>query len=196
MRRLAVPPLDGARAAILHRPHATVAALGRQLAAIGLGWDEHWPDLPAAAMGADFVFFDLDRGHDQQFPWAPGQAPMPTVALIGSETPGRVEWALRMGADAQLLTPVGDRGVYSALLIARAAFEARRALAAEAEALRARLAERQTVVRAVLLLARDGDDAAAYAELRARAMAWRVTVEEAARRLLAAREAAPGRDRA
>jgi AmiR/NasT family two-component response regulator len=185
VRRLRVPDLGGARALVLHRPHATVAALGRQLSAIGLAHDAHWPDLPPSALGADFVFFDLDMGHDEQFPWAPGAAPMPTVALIGSEAPGRVEWALRMGADAQLLKPVGDHGVYSALLLARSAFEARRALASEIDGLRARLGERQTVVRAVMLLARGGCDEAAYAELRGLAMEGRVTVEEAAARVVA-----------
>lgn len=184
MRRLAVPDLGGARALVLHRPHATVTALERQLSAIGLAHEAHWPDLPASALGADFVFFDLDRGHDEQFPWAPGAAPMPTVALIGSEAPGRVEWALRMGADAQLLKPVGDHGVFSALLLARSAFEARRALASEIDSLRARLGERQTVVRAVMLLAEEGDDEAAYAKLRRLAMEGRVTIEEAARRVV------------
>ena len=185
MRRLRVPDLGGARALVLHRPHATVQALARQLSAIGLLPEAHWPDLPASALAADFVFFDMDMGHDEQFPWAPGQAPMPMIALIGSEAPGRVEWALGMGADAQLLKPVGDSGVYSALLIARAAFEARRALAGEIEGLRGRLAERQTVVRAVTLIAQGGDDEAAYAELRRLAMGWRVTIEEAASRVAA-----------
>jgi len=128
----------------------------------------------------------VDRGHDAQFPWKPGEAPMPTVALIGSEAPGRIEWALAMGADTQMLKPVGAGGVYAALLLARAAFEARRALEAETQALRARLSERQTVVRAVLALAATGlGEEAAYAELRRRATAWRVTIEEAAGRLVA-----------
>ena len=46
------------------------------------------------ALAADFLFFDADLGHDAQFPWAPGAAPMPPIALIGSEAPGRIEWAL------------------------------------------------------------------------------------------------------
>jgi two-component system, response regulator / RNA-binding antiterminator len=183
-RRLSVPALGGARALILHRSHATVEALGRQLGAIGLRWEGCWPQLPADALAADYVFFDVDMGHDAQFPWEPGQAPMPTVALIGSEAPGRIEWALSMGADAQMLKPVGDGGVYAALLLARAAFERSRALEAETLGLRARLAERQTVVRAVLALAARGmDEEAAYSELRRRAQAARITIEEAAARV-------------
>ena len=89
--------LGGARAIILHRPHPNVQALERQLRAIGLTVTQVWPDLGPEARGAEFIFFDADTGHDEQFPWAPGESPMPMVALIGSEAPGRIEWALRAG---------------------------------------------------------------------------------------------------
>ena len=114
---------------------------------------------------------------------------MPTIALIGSEAPGRIEWALAQGADAQLLKPIGDNGAFSALLIARNGFEARRRLAAEIDDLRGRLAERQTVVRAVALLAARGrSEEEAYVHLRQIAMAWRETIEQAARRIVAHRQ--------
>ncbi len=185
-RRIRIHNLGAARAVILHRPHPTVQALARQLAAIGLEVTTTWPDLAPDALGADFVFFDADMGHDEQFPWAPGAAPMPMIALIGSEAPGRIEWALGIGADAQLLKPVGDSGAYSALLIARDAFDARRALSAEVADLRQRLDARQTVVRAVTLLAARGKtEAEAYAQLRQMAMAWRISFEEAAARVVA-----------
>jgi len=172
---------------ILHRPHPVVQALERQLRAIGLDVQQSWPDLGPEVLAADFVFFDADMGHDDQFPWRPGESPMPMIALIGSEAPGRIEWSLRAGAHAQLLKPVGDSGAYSALLIARDAFDVQRTLSVEIEGLRQRLDERQTVVRAVTLLAaRAGkDDAAAYDQLRQMAMAWRVSFEDAAARVVA-----------
>lgn len=181
-----IPNLGGAKAFILHRPHATVNALARQLGAIGLDVRECWPELPPDALAADFVFFDVDLGFDEQFPWKPGEAPMPLVALIGSEAPGRIEWALSQKADAQLLKPVGTAGVYSALLIARQSFDARRRLADQIAALETRLAERQTIVRAVAALAAQGvDDGRAYAQLRSLAMSWQVSVEQAAQRIVA-----------
>lgn len=184
-----IPNLGGASAFILHRPHATVNALSRQLVAIGLEVTECWPELPADALAADFVFFDVDLGFDEQFPWTPGEAPMPLVALIGSEAPGRIEWALSQKADAQLLKPVGTAGVYSALLIARQSFVARRRLADEIAALETRVAERQTIVRAVAALSAQGvDDGRAYAQLRSLAMSWQVSVEQAARRIVAMTE--------
>lgn len=187
MKRVSrIPNLGGARATILHRPHATVTAIARQLGAIGLVVTDCWPDLPAEALAADFVFFDVDLGFDQQFPWAAGEAPMPTIALIGSEAPGRIEWALSRKADAQLLKPVGNAGVYSALLIARQSFEARRRLADEIAALQSRVAERQTIVRAVTALSAQGiGDERAYDQLRSLAMSWQVNLEEAARRIVA-----------
>lgn len=184
-RHLRIPDLGGAVAVILHRPHATVAALSRQLEAIGLRTQSHWPELPPAIHAADYLFLDVDTAHDEQFPWPPGRAPMPTIALIGSEAPGRIEWLMTFGADAQVLKPVGTAGVYSALLIARATFDARAEMSDQIESLRRRLSQRQTVVRAVAMLAARGkNEDAAYEQLRHLAMAWRVSFEEAAARIV------------
>lgn len=189
-----IPNLGGARAFILHRPHPTVQAITRQLSAIGLITLDCWPELPPEALAADFAFFDADLGFDEQFPWKPGEAPMPLVALIGSEAPGRIEWALSHKADAQLLKPVGNAGVYSALLIARQSFEARKHLASEIASLRQRVAERQTIVRAVTALSKGSDDERAYAQLRSLAMSWQISVEDAARRIVAMTEEEGGDD--
>ena len=137
-------------------------------------------------LAADYIFFDADMGHDGMFPWDAGQPPVPMIALIGSEAPGRIEWSLKAGAHAQLLKPVGDNGAYSALLIARDAFDAQKALSAEIADLRRRLEDRQTVVRAVTWLAARGkSEAEAFAQLRQMAMAWRISFEDAAARIVA-----------
>ncbi|MGB3833323.1 MAG: transcriptional antiterminator [Mesorhizobium sp.] len=184
-RRARIPNLGGATAYVLHRPHPTVQTLVRQLSAIGLQAVDCWPELPLAALSADFVFFDADLGFDEQFPWQPGEAPMPLIALIGSEAPGRIEWALfAHRANSHLLKPVGAAGVYSSLLIARQNFEERRGLAARIESLQARVAERHVIVRAVAALARDSDYERGFAQLRSLAMSWQVTVEAAAQRVV------------
>ncbi len=194
-RSTRIPNLGGASAYVLHRPHANAQTIVRQLSAIGLTASDCWPELPAAALAADFVFFDADLGFDEQFPWRAGAAPMPLIALIGSEAPGRIEWALFMHrANAHLLKPVGTAGVYSSLLIARQNFEERRRLAARIETLQARVAERHTIVRAVAALARDGDHEQGFARLRSLAMGWQVSVEEAASRVTAMAEKEDGDD--
>lgn len=187
--RARIPNLGGASAFVLHRPHPMLQTITRQLSAIGLNVTDCWPELPAAALSADFVFFDVDLGFDEQFPWKPGEAPMPIVALIGSEAPGRIEWALfSHKADAHLMKPVGNSGVYTSLLIARQSFEARKRLAGEIAALQARVAERQTIVRAVAALAGGADPERGYAQLRSLAMSWQVNLEDAARRIVAMSE--------
>ncbi len=185
-RRLRIPELGGARAVILHRPHANTTALVRQLEAVGLEVECHWPELPVSVRTADYLFIDVDTAYDDQFPWDLGEAPLPTIALIGSEAPGRIEWLMNFGVDAQILKPIGHNGVYSALLISRATFDARLAQSGEIESLRRRLGQRQTVVQAVTILAARGKtEDQAYEQLRGMAMAWRVSFEEAADRIVA-----------
>ncbi|ODN70361.1 ANTAR domain-containing response regulator [Methylobrevis pamukkalensis] len=118
-------PLAEWHAVVLHRPHPAADALVRQLERLRITTRLVWPELTAAEASADVVFFDADMGYDGQFPWPAGHAPMPLVALIGSEAPGRVEWALAQGSDAHLLKPIGSAGVYSAILIAAHGFAAR-----------------------------------------------------------------------
>ena len=182
---LDIAGLDGASAIVLHPEHERLPLLLRQLRAIGLSVETAWPLLPAAAISADIVLYDVDMGHDEQFPWNHGAAPMPMIALVESEAPGRLEWASRVGADALLMKPLGAEGVFAALLVARQAFELRRSLAAEITSLRQRLSARQTVVQAVNILARRAvSEDAAYDQLRQLAMAWQVTMEAAAHQVV------------
>lgn len=186
MTRIRTDNLGEAKAFVLHRPHPSMQPLLRQLHVIGLDVHEAWPELPAEAVMADFVFYDADMAHEEQFPWKPGASPMPLIALIGSEAPGRLRWAMTMGAHAQLLKPVSDKGVYAALLVARSNFDRTNEAAAHITDLEARLSARQTIVQAVMIFVLRGKtQAEAYELLRQTAMAWRVTIEEAAQRLVA-----------
>lgn len=180
-----IPNLGGRRAVILHREHANAVALLRQLNAIGLDARNTWPDLPEDAANLDFLFFDVDMTCDEQLPWQPGEAPMPLIAVIGSEAPGRIEWAMSHRADAHLVKPIGSAGIYSTLLIALQKFEERKALAGEIADLRAQIAGRGVIVRAVLrLIERGMSEEEAFSELRALAMNQRVSLEAAAHSLM------------
>ena len=182
------PRFENWRAIILHRPHALVDSIIRQLRQIGVTADVVWPDLPQDAASADYniMFFDADMGHDDQFPWERGMAPMPAVALIGSEAPGRVAWAIHRGADAHLLKPIGSGGIYSAMLIASQAFERRQKLGAEIDGLRHRLSQRENLAAATaqLMVSQNIPAAQAYKALRRLAMAERVSIDEMARRVI------------
>ena len=181
------PHFDGKTALILHRPHPLVDAIIRQLAQLGMRGEACWPDLPAgAAEQADIVFFDVDMGHDEQFPWQHGGAPMPAIALIGSEAPGRLAWAIGLGADAHLLKPVGSGGVFTALVIATEAFARRAAMRAELDGLRGRLEQREVIAEATACLMLQGNLSAeaAYGLLRREAMTSRLTIEAMAEQIV------------
>jgi len=194
------PNFEGRRALILHRPHQVVDALVRQLSQLGMAQQQAWPDVPAGpdAGAVDVVFYDADMGHDGQFPWQPGLAPIPAIALIGSEAPGRLAWAIRQGADAHLLKPVGSGGVFSALIIATDAFSKRAAMGAEVEALRLRLGQRQRIAEATACLMVQHNVSAddAYDRLRREAMDARLTIEQLADSIVARLGTAHVRDRA
>jgi AmiR/NasT family two-component response regulator len=179
-----IPSFDNWRALVAHRPHANVDAILLQFERIGIAAVHRWPDLgPAGELAAfDVLLFDADMGFDAQFPWEPGAAPMPTIALIGSEAPGRVSWALNRGADAHLLKPIGSAGLYSALVIARHAHRHRHAMLAEIADLKARQAAREIVAEATaVLMLRDAVPAkTAFNQLRRHAMASRQSIEQAA----------------
>ena len=186
-RNAYTPNFDGRNALILHRPHPVVDAIKRQLAQLGIRCETRWPELSASSVeDADLLFFDADMGHDEQFPWTHGEAPMPAIALIGSEAPGRLAWAIRLGADAHLLKPVGSGGVFTALVIASEAFVKRLAMRAELDGLRSRLEQREVIAEATacLMLQANLPAEVAYARLRREAMAARLTIEAMAERIV------------
>ncbi|MCQ4628933.1 AmiR/NasT family two-component response regulator [Shinella sp. BE166] len=182
MSRADRPSLATWRAVILHREHPSVDALKRQLEMLHIRVTVVWPQIDEADVASDIVFFDADMGHDGQFPWPPGFAPMPMIALIGSEAPGRIEWALAQGSNAHLLKPIGSTGAYSALLIATHAYQVARSQAEDIRALEDRLRQRPIVVRAILRLIQQErlDEAGAWKRLRKIAMDWGMTIEETA----------------
>lgn len=44
--------------------------------------------------------------------------PVPLIALVGSETPGRLEWAIDQHPSSYLMKPIGSQGVFHALVTA------------------------------------------------------------------------------
>jgi AmiR/NasT family two-component response regulator len=181
------PSFRGWTATVLHKPHADRDAVCRQLERLGISVSTAWPELPAEARQAELVIFDADAGHDAQFPWPVDVNPMPMIALMGSEAPGRVEWAIRRGAIAHLSKPISSSGVYGALVVATKTFAMRLASEDRIARLEARLACRPRVAEAILLLMQhQGSDAeAAYRLLQDMAMSSRQTIEDVAIDLLA-----------
>lgn len=171
----------GKTGVVLHPSAEMREQLVRRLATYGIRAQGRWPDLAPDDTAADLLVVDLDRAEDGQFPWPPQAAPMPVLGLIGSETPGRLEWAIRQGLDAFL--PIGaTANLYSALVLGFARHDERcETRRREAESAR-RASLRLDLLRAVLSImqAERIDEVRALKKLRAFAMVERVALEDAA----------------
>lgn len=163
---------------IVHRRSENMDRLVRQLARLGIESELVWPSL-VGVENADIVFFDGDNAYDGVFPWPEGHAPVPMIALMGSEAPGRLEWALRQGVSAHLLKPIGSGGVFSTLVFAVANFKQQQQRAAEIAEIKSKARLRPVVVRSVISIMQQYglDEDAAYKLIRDEAMKRRQSIE-------------------
>jgi len=182
----ATPSFIGQWAIILHRAGETTERLMRQLAVLGLRVEVKWTALDAADGNPDLVLVDADAGWDGLLSWAPGGNPMPVIALLGSEAPGRIAWAIEHGANALIAKPVAASAVYPALVMAQHQHAAIRQMAERIADLEERVRLRPLVIRAVeaIMATEQSDEASAYRQLRREAMRSRLTVEQVAASLL------------
>lgn len=174
-----LPNFRGQRCLVLHRHDSNTDTLVRQLESLGLIVDLRWPVEGATAGGYDVIFFDADLGYDGLFAWTPEPPPIPLIAMLGSEAPGRIEWMLAQGPAAYLIKPIGSTGVFSALAIAFHSFETEQDLKGAVTDLTERVKARPVVFKAmVTVMDQFGiDDEEAYRLLRRESMNRRITVE-------------------
>ncbi|SNB71568.1 Two-component response regulator, AmiR/NasT family, consists of REC and RNA-binding antiterminator (ANTAR) domains [Arboricoccus pini] len=192
-----IPNFQGWQATIIHRSDENTQRLERQLQRLGVAARLIALDVSAVELrrqSTHIVFFDVDNGYDGMLPWTVGEAPVPLIALIGSEAPGRLAWLVAQNPDAFLQKPIQSSGVYAALTIATQAKAARTRVRDEMARLREKLAARPLVVRAVIELMAEGLDAeTAHAALRRRAMTARRSIEHEAALMLAASSSSKAR---
>jgi AmiR/NasT family two-component response regulator len=184
------PPITnfrGLRALLLHRQDHNRDALESQLRRIGLQVVCTAPLGNGRLPAADVIFFDADLGYEGLFPWDRNEPPVPLVAVLASEAPGRLEWALDQGATSYLLKPIGSTGAFNALVVAWRLFSERRDARSMLTDLTERVRARPIVVRAALEVIRHlgvAEDRA-LTLLRQGAMRERVTVEAFCARIAA-----------
>ena len=175
-----LPNFRGRRALVLHRKDKNSETLVRQLRRLGLTVQVAWPASNISAEGYDVVFFDADLGYEELFAWSPEEPPIPLVALMGSEAPGRIEWTLSQTPSAYLVKPLGSTGVFIALAIAFHTFETRQQLKTAIDELSRRVKARPLVFRALLIvMERFGlDETQAFELLRSESMNRRLAIED------------------
>ncbi|KQV70372.1 ANTAR domain-containing protein [Rhizobium sp. Root1220] len=186
------PSFAGWRATILHRQDGNTERLNRQLRLLGMDTKQQWSTLSAAEI-PDLVIVDADQGWDNLLPWRGTTPNCPVVALLGSEAPGRIAWALEQGAGAIIAKPIAASAVYPALVVAVSIHQERKALAERLQYLEERVRLRPLVYAAVekLMTVRGIDEERAYAILRDCAMRRRLPMEQIAAFVLGGAEPLP-----
>lgn len=178
---LKTPNFTGWRAIILSEADGNTDRLRRQLGLLGVSVTVQWTPLSTADL-PDLVLIDADRGWDELLPFSDAAPACPVVALLGSEAPGRIAWALRHGAGAIIPKPVSASTVYPAMVLAVSLHEERLETRRRIAHLEERLKLRPLVFAAVTRLAaeRHIDEERAYAVLRDCAMRRRLPIEQLA----------------
>jgi len=186
------PNFAGLRVTILHREDGNTERLIRQLRLLGLQTVQQWSPLGPTDL-PDIVIVDADQGWDDLLPWEKETQPRPVVALLGSEAPGRIAWALGQGAGAIIAKPVTTSAVYPALVMALSIHAERKAAQERIRHLEERVRLRPLVHAAVekLMAARRLDEEGAYRLLRDSAMRRRLPMEQIAAFILGGVEPLP-----
>jgi AmiR/NasT family two-component response regulator len=186
------PNFTGWRATILHREDNTTERLSRQLKIIGFQVTVQWQLLDIADL-PDIILVDADQGWDGLLPWSGGNAPRPLVALLGSEAPGRIAWAMEQGVGAIIAKPLASSAVYPALVMALGIHRERKAVIDRIKHLEERVRLRPLVHAAVerIIAVRQVDEELAYTILRNCAMQRRVPMEQVAASILGGAEPMP-----
>jgi AmiR/NasT family two-component response regulator len=174
-----IPNFRDKRALLLHRQDRSLDAVVEQLEKLGVNVSVRWPAAGVSASSdTDVVFFDSDLAFDGLFAWTAGVAPVPLIAMLGSEAPGRIEWTLAQEPSAYLLKPIGSTGVFTALSIAFRHFALKRAQEEEFSRLEARVERPADVVLATVALMQryEVSAEAAFRMLRTESMRRRATL--------------------
>ena len=186
------PNFTGWRATILHREDSNTERLTRQLKLIGFQVTVQWQPLDATDL-PDFVLVDADQGWDGLLPWSGENAPRPLVALLGSEAPGRIAWAMEQGVGAIIAKPLASSAVYPALVMALGIHRERKAVIDKLNHLEERVRLRPLVHAAVerIIAVRQVNEELAYTILRNCAMQRRMPMEQVAASILGGAEPMP-----
>jgi AmiR/NasT family two-component response regulator len=185
-----IPNFSNMSALIIHRRDANVEALAGQLRRLNISAICQWPPRNKDVAATDMVFFDTDNGFDGMFGWA-GAPLVPLIAMVGSETPGRLEWAINQKPSAYMTKPVGSKGVFLALVTAFNAFEADARMHSELSALEDRLRLRPMVVKIIfgIMKSMNIDDDTAFRILRSESMQRQISIEECCKELASSADA-------
>lgn len=176
-----VLPVRGMSVGVLYCEAQDASVLAAQFRRLGMP-GRFFSSMPSgdALAAFDIVMFDSDHAavlhHAQAVPWPD----RPRIAILGSETPSRLEWVLAQDVTSYLRKPVRHEGVLSACMLAVAQHRILCDARAKIDRLNSRIKARRYVLTALLALMNEQniDESRAYAALRTLAMQRNMCVED------------------
>jgi AmiR/NasT family two-component response regulator len=174
------------KAAILCPDDKDRSLLAARLARLGLIVEAQTDWSPGlTAWRPDVVFFDVDSGCGNLADQIGPDTASPLIAIVGAETPGRLDWMMRQRPAAYLLRPIRSSGVYTALIMGFNHVHARDESLARIDRLERRAQARRVIFAATTrLMTEEGlTEPAAYRLLRDAAMRHRTTIEDVSARI-------------
>jgi AmiR/NasT family two-component response regulator len=177
----------GLHALIEHPPGRDRTVLKNQLEFLGLRVTVHDSASPSSCESVDILFFDADGGHAAESGEVHREVDLPVVALIGSETPSRLQAMLARQPSAYLIKPIRSTGIYASLAIATHQFATLQAMRRKLASAEERLRSRRLLLAATLQIMNQAQvgEAEAFRILRRTAMSHRQTIEALSAQILA-----------
>jgi len=176
MTLVPLPSVRGRRSAIYSRDPKAVSVLSRQLDLLGVMTKVN-PGTKDPE--TDFYFLDIDTAAEEDFSLPCGLPRIPMVALVGTETPGRLEWMMQREPSAVLMKPVGGHGIFTAIVVALADMRRREQEFLKILKLEERIRARRIVVAAIVKVMQQYgvEEPEAFGMLRNAAQQRRMTIE-------------------
>ncbi|GEP59075.1 ANTAR domain-containing response regulator [Reyranella soli] len=176
----------GLHALIEHPPGRDRTVLQTQLELLGLKVTVHDSAAPSHD-SIDILFFDADGEQAFESEEAHRDLGLPAVALIGSETPSRLQAMLARQPSAYLMKPIRSTGIYASLAIATHQYATLQAMRRKLASAEERLRSRRLLLAAMLQIMNQAQvgEAEAFRMLRRAAMSRRQTVEAVSAQILA-----------
>jgi AmiR/NasT family two-component response regulator len=176
----------GLHALIEHPPGRDRTVLATQLEFLGLRVTVHDSAAPSYDT-VDILFFDADSEQATESDDGHGDVGLPVVALIGSETPSRLQAMLARQPSAYLMKPIRSTGIYASLAIATHQYATLQAMRRKLASAEERLRSRRLLLAATLQIMNEAQvgEAEAFRILRRAAMSRRQTVEAVSAQILA-----------
>jgi AmiR/NasT family two-component response regulator len=176
----------GLHALIEHPPGRDRTVLTTQLEFLGLKVTVHDSAAPSYD-SVDILFFDADSEQAAEAEEAQRDIGLPAVALVGSETPSRLQAMLARQPSAYLMKPIRPTGIYASLAIATHQYATLQAMRRKLASAEERLRSRRLLLAAMLQIMNQAQvgEAEAFRILRRAAMSNRQTVEAVSAQILA-----------